>query len=230
MQMLVTTILLIARQIRSETFTIGYLTGSQRKPGDLEYSRPGLTISGAISLAVEEVNRGILKENGHQLDFIIAETFGEEIISVRRTAELWTQNVSAYIGPQETCKHEAYMAAAFNLPMISYVSWYSNLLYFRLNLKPSNLKNNLFVCLLLYLVNNLVYIRSFVFQTRKETSSENRLPFTKNWLPYLMFYPHNGQKSFRRKSLLLCLFFQCLNLNTSLNATRLSFLFVFLLN
>ncbi|XP_077268388.1 guanylate cyclase 32E isoform X2 [Temnothorax americanus] len=36
------------------------------------------------------------------------------------TADLWTKNVSAYIGPQETCIHEGRMAAAFNIPMISY--------------------------------------------------------------------------------------------------------------
>lgn len=106
----------------SETFILGYLTGSERKPGDLEYSRPGLMISGAISLAIEEINNAALKQRGHKLDFVVAETYGEEIVSVQKTAELWTQNVSAYIGPQETCKHEAFMAAAFNLPMISYVS------------------------------------------------------------------------------------------------------------
>ncbi|KAK4875872.1 hypothetical protein RN001_012294, partial [Aquatica leii] len=118
-----TIVFLTTKQVKSETFILGYLTGSQRKPGDLEYSRPGLTISGAISLAVEEVNNGILKQEGHKLEFIVAETFGEEIVSVQKTAELWTQNVSVYIGPQETCKHEAYLAAAFNLPMISYVNY-----------------------------------------------------------------------------------------------------------
>lgn len=127
---------------KSETFTMGYLTGSQRRPGDQEYPRPGLTISGAISLAVAELNRGaigkvevickknVLFENcfvyigelGHKLEFIVAETYGEEVTSVQQTADLWTKNVSVYIGPQETCEHEAFMAAAFNLPMISYVS------------------------------------------------------------------------------------------------------------
>ncbi|XP_030761658.1 guanylate cyclase 32E [Sitophilus oryzae] len=107
-------------RINSDTFTIGYLTGSQRRPGDREYSRPGLTISGAISLAVEEVNKGVFGKRGHQLDFLVAETYGEEIISVQKTADLWTKNVSAYIGPQETCEHEAFMASAFNVPMISY--------------------------------------------------------------------------------------------------------------
>lgn len=89
--------------------------------GDKEYVRPGLTISGAITLAVEEVNDGPLAKWGHKLGFVVAETYGEEITSVQKTADLWTKNVSAYIGPQETCEHEAFMAAAFNVPMISYV-------------------------------------------------------------------------------------------------------------
>lgn len=85
--------------------------------------RLGLMISGAISLAVEEINNhGKLKEMGHSLEFKVAETYGEEVSSIRQTAALWTDKVYAYIGPQETCVHEGRMAAAFNLPMISYVS------------------------------------------------------------------------------------------------------------
>lgn len=49
-------LLLHLRTSFTETFTMGYLTGSQRRAGDLEYPRPGLQISGAISLAVEEVS------------------------------------------------------------------------------------------------------------------------------------------------------------------------------
>lgn len=69
-----------------------------------------------------KVNAGELAKRGHKLDFIVAETYGEEETSIRATADLWTKNVSAYIGPQETCVHEGRMAAAFNIPMISYVS------------------------------------------------------------------------------------------------------------
>lgn len=83
---------------------------------------PGLTISGAISLAVAEINLGKLKTLGHSLAFIVGETYGEEVSSIRQTASLWKSHVSGYIGPQETCVHEGRMAAAFNLPMISYVS------------------------------------------------------------------------------------------------------------
>ena len=63
----------------------------------------GITISGAISLAVEQINNeGKLKKLGHKLEFIVAETFGNEVASIRQTASLWTKQVDAYIGPQET--------------------------------------------------------------------------------------------------------------------------------
>ncbi|XP_043253868.1 guanylate cyclase 32E [Colletes gigas] len=111
---------LLDKGVVAETFTLGYITGSKRRPGDLEYQRPGYRISGAISLAVEEVNAGELGRRGHKLDFLVAETYGEEETSILMTADLWTKNISGYIGPQETCIHEGRMAAAFNLPMISY--------------------------------------------------------------------------------------------------------------
>ncbi|XP_039964324.1 speract receptor isoform X1 [Bactrocera tryoni] len=107
-------------QAAAEVFTLGYLTGSQRSPGNLDYQRPGITISGAITLAVSQVNAGKLKQLGHSLEFIVAETYGDEVASIRQTASLWTRQVAGYIGPQETCVHEGRMAAAFNLPMISY--------------------------------------------------------------------------------------------------------------
>ncbi|GFT93917.1 ANF_receptor domain-containing protein [Nephila pilipes] len=106
----------------SETFTIGYLTGSERRHGNTDYHRPGLSISGAITLAVDEINRLHPLMNGHVLNFTVAETYGDEEESILRVALLWTQEVAGYIGPQETCVHEAKMASGFNLPMISYVS------------------------------------------------------------------------------------------------------------
>lgn len=70
---------------------------------------------------IPQVNAGELGRRGHKLEFLIAETYGEEETSILMTADLWTKNVSAYIGPQETCVHEGRMASAFNIPMISYV-------------------------------------------------------------------------------------------------------------
>lgn len=114
---------LLVMMVRCERVLIGYLTGSQRRPGDNIYPRPGLTISGAISYAVDEINFKHAIVDNHTLEFVVAETFGAEEESIRQTATLWTEgNISVYIGPQESCIHEARMAASFNLPMISYVS------------------------------------------------------------------------------------------------------------
>ena len=52
--------------------------------------------------------------------FETSETYGQESESILSTATLWRRNISAFIGPQETCIHEAKMAASFNLPMISH--------------------------------------------------------------------------------------------------------------
>ena len=54
--------------VNSETFLLGYITGSKRKPGDREYSRPGLQISGAMTLAIDEV---INKEIIFNVKFLI---------------------------------------------------------------------------------------------------------------------------------------------------------------
>lgn len=73
-------------------------------------------------MAIEDVIRQKILPEEHTLDMVVAETFGEEEESILQTAKLWTLNVSAYVGPQESCVHEARMAASFRLPMISYVS------------------------------------------------------------------------------------------------------------
>lgn len=50
-----------AAHTTARTFTLGYLTGSERLPEDQEYKRPGLIISGAITLAVEEVSQILIQ-------------------------------------------------------------------------------------------------------------------------------------------------------------------------
>lgn len=99
---------------------IGYITGSD-KLGNF-YRRPGQQISGALTMALDEINNDTNVLPNHTLEFIIAETYGMENYSIKVTVELINQNISVYIGPQETCIHEAKIAAAFHIPMISYVS------------------------------------------------------------------------------------------------------------
>ncbi|GFV65645.1 ANF_receptor domain-containing protein [Trichonephila clavipes] len=73
-----------------------------------------------LALAVGEINHQHPLVDGHLLNFTIAETYGDEEESILQVALLWTEEVAGYIGPQETCVHEAKMASGFNLPMISY--------------------------------------------------------------------------------------------------------------
>ena len=82
--------------------------------------------SPAIEVAVQTVNSENMLPFGYNLTYAIGETHGLELESIARTAEFWRSQksndtrVSAIIGPQETCKHEARMAASFNIPMISH--------------------------------------------------------------------------------------------------------------
>ena len=100
---------------------LGYITGAEKYHGS-DYLTPGQLISGAITYAVQRVNENPRLLPNTTLRFLIAETHGYEIESIQQTALLIHQNISAIIGPQETCVHEARLAAAFNVPMISYVS------------------------------------------------------------------------------------------------------------
>ena len=105
-----------------ESLRIGYITGSEKPEPDSTYAKYGQLISGAITMAVNEINNDVTVLPNHQLEFVIAETYGQEETSLLRTVELLFQNISVYVGPQETCIHEGRLAAAFNKPMISYVS------------------------------------------------------------------------------------------------------------
>ncbi|XP_056019225.1 receptor-type guanylate cyclase Gyc76C-like isoform X2 [Ostrea edulis] len=99
---------------------IGYITGSRAKENFGFNSRHGQRISGAITYARDQINNDTGVLPNHTLEFVVAETYSQEIYSIRETVELIDKNISVYIGPQETCIHEGRIAAAFDLPMISY--------------------------------------------------------------------------------------------------------------
>lgn len=115
-------VILLVCQCVCKDITIGYITGSEKKDPTQFYDRPGQAISGALTLALDEINNDSTILPNHTLTYIISETYGDELYSIRKTVKLINANISAYIGPQETCIHEAKLAAAFNIPMISYVS------------------------------------------------------------------------------------------------------------
>ena len=118
--MLLLHILALASFVKSETFKIGFLSGNRLRNGQPNIALPGILISPAIKVAIDEINRNSYLPYNHSLDYILAETYGEENESILQTAALWRKNISAFIGPQETCMYEAKLASSLNLPMISH--------------------------------------------------------------------------------------------------------------
>ena len=102
---------------------VGYISGSRMDPKIRAlYYVPGQQISGAITVAIDDINADQSLLPNHELVLIPKETYGDEQYSIRATNELTMENASVIIGPQETCKFEARLAAVYDVPMISYVS------------------------------------------------------------------------------------------------------------
>jgi guanylate cyclase len=87
---------------------------------------------GALPLAVDRVNGDPSLLPGRKLDFVAADigTYLEGgaaqssmgALAIRMMTEMRDKGTVAFIGPDGTCSTEALVAAAWNLPMISYVS------------------------------------------------------------------------------------------------------------
>lgn len=104
--------LLEQREIR-----LGYIAA-----GQVTVDRVAVQISGAMTLAVKDVNEDPNLLPGYNVSFYFGNTTGEERDSLLKMAQLWKEGVLAFFGPELTCDIEARFAAAVNLPMISYVS------------------------------------------------------------------------------------------------------------
>lgn len=96
--------------------TIGFLSSFRYGMGKL--------IAGAIPLAVEEVNRREDLLPNHTLQFVAGDSGDpESYMAIRKmTAMREQENVVAFIGPDHSCVSEALVAAAWEFPMITYVS------------------------------------------------------------------------------------------------------------
>lgn len=106
------------QQQRKTVLTVGYLTAIK---GELK-DRQGLAISGALSMALDEINesRDILP-NVH-LALRWNDTKGETVLATRALTEMICDGVSTFFGPEGPCHVEAIVAQSRNIPMISYVS------------------------------------------------------------------------------------------------------------
>ena len=106
--------------VEADNFTIGYLYSDKSK-GFIK-NKQGRIISGAMTYAVNVINHNTNLLQGHTLKFIIADTYADPLHGTKMLTEQWKAGVIAFIGPEDSCDVEARVAAAWNLPMLSYVS------------------------------------------------------------------------------------------------------------
>jgi hypothetical protein len=101
------------------TLNVGYLTAIK---GDLK-DRQGLAISGAIQLALEEINNDPKILPNVYLDLWWNDTRSDTVIATRAITEMICNGVSIIFGPEGTCHVEAIVTQSRNIPMIAYVSF-----------------------------------------------------------------------------------------------------------
>ncbi|GBM26292.1 Guanylate cyclase 32E [Araneus ventricosus] len=94
--------------------TIGFLSS---------FKELGKLICGAIPLAVDMVNSDSELLPNHNLKFIAYDS-GEPntAVTIKKMTQMKEEGVVAFIGPDHSCVSEALVAAAWNMPMITYVS------------------------------------------------------------------------------------------------------------
>lgn len=98
--------------------TVGYLTAAK---GELK-DRQGLAISGALTMALDEINNSKNILPNVQLDLRWNDTRGETVVATRAITEMICDGVAAFFGPEGPCHTEAIVSQSRNIPMISYVS------------------------------------------------------------------------------------------------------------
>ena len=83
----------------------------------------GISHAAAILLAVQKINNDSSLLPGNQVTFVWNDTLcASEEVSIRAIFNQLERGVKAYIGPGCNCETQAKIAAAWNVPMISYVS------------------------------------------------------------------------------------------------------------
>ncbi|EFA10586.2 receptor-type guanylate cyclase Gyc76C isoform X1 [Tribolium castaneum] len=101
---------------KRKQITVGYLTAVK---GELR-ERQGLAVSGAISMALNEVNNDPDILPNVTLVMRWNDTRGDTVIATRAMTDMVCDGVSAFFGPEGTCHVEAIVAQSRNIPMISY--------------------------------------------------------------------------------------------------------------
>lgn len=82
-------------------------------------------VLGAVSLAVNNINNDsqILPNTTLKFKFEPLKNIDDKLEALRLMTEFRDENISAFIGPDESCRHEALTASAWNIPMLAFVSF-----------------------------------------------------------------------------------------------------------
>ncbi|XP_032674981.1 receptor-type guanylate cyclase Gyc76C-like [Odontomachus brunneus] len=105
-----------ATEPKKQNLTIGYLTAIK---GGLK-DRQGLAISGALSMALDEINNSTDILPNVTLLMRWNDTRGETVEATRAMVDMICDGVVAFFGPEGSCYVEAIVAQSRNIPMISY--------------------------------------------------------------------------------------------------------------
>lgn len=97
---------------------VGYLTALKGSMKD----KQGLAISGALTIALEEINDDPDLLPNVTLALRWYDTRGDTVTATRAITEMICDGVAAIFGPEGTCKTEAIVSQSRDIPMISYVS------------------------------------------------------------------------------------------------------------
>ncbi|KAJ8318359.1 hypothetical protein KUTeg_003450 [Tegillarca granosa] len=101
-----------------QNITIGYLTVD--KTDTFVRDRQGRVISGAISYAVEKINENPDILPDYHINIIWNDTKASTLVGIQCLTEQWKLGAVAFFGFEDSCSVEARVAAAWNLPLISY--------------------------------------------------------------------------------------------------------------
>lgn len=103
---------------KKTVLTVGYLTSIKGEHKD----RQGLAISGALTMALDEINKDKNLLPNVTLQLRWNDTKGDRVLATKIITEMICDGVATFFGPEGGCYVEAIVSQSRNIPMISYVS------------------------------------------------------------------------------------------------------------
>lgn len=105
---------------------IEYVNTDDRIPLKLSFlsstSRDAKLFAGAFFTALDYVNNNSTMLPGYRLDYLFNDTNMNSLNAINSMTEHHGMGTIGFIGPDASCHCESTIAAAWNLPMVAYVS------------------------------------------------------------------------------------------------------------